>query len=97
MVQFVNSRCSSVMLNYHSITKLIISLTLTPLQCYFFNTPGVDYIYTGSVDLTLGFLLCTKTSGLGTATQCCIRVQCRVLVTNKLSRGGTFKEIKLIK
>ncbi len=26
MVQFVNSRCSSLMLNHHSITKLIISL-----------------------------------------------------------------------
>ncbi len=42
------------MLNHHSITKLIISLTLTLLQCYFFNTLSVDYINTGSVDLTLG-------------------------------------------
>ncbi len=54
MIQFVNSRCSSLMLNHHSITKLIISLTLTLLQCYFFNTPSVDYRNTGSVDLTLG-------------------------------------------
>ncbi len=46
------------MLNHHSITKLIISLTLTLLQCYFFNTLSVDYINTGSVDLTLGVLLC---------------------------------------
>ncbi len=46
------------MLNHHSITKLIISLTLTLLQCYFFNTLSVDYIYTGSVDLTLEVLLC---------------------------------------
>ncbi len=59
MVQFVNSRCSSLMLNHHSITKLIISLTLTLLQCYYFNTLGVDYIYTGSVDLTLEVLLCS--------------------------------------
>ncbi len=58
MVQFVNSRCSSLMLNHHSITKLIISLTSTLLQCYYFNTLGVDYIYTGSVDLTLEVLLC---------------------------------------
>ncbi len=54
VIQFVNSRCYSLMLNHHSITKLIISLTLTLLQCYFFNTPSVDYINTGSVDLTLG-------------------------------------------
>ncbi len=46
------------MLNHHSITKRIISLTLTLLQCYYFNTLGVDYIYTGSVDLTLEVLLC---------------------------------------
>ncbi len=46
------------MLNHHVITKLIISLTLTLLQCYFFNTLSVDYIYTGSVDLTLEVLLC---------------------------------------
>ncbi len=46
------------MLN-HSITKQIISLTLTLTQCYFFNTLSVDYIYTGSVDLTLEVLLCT--------------------------------------
>ncbi len=46
------------MLNHHSITKLIISLTLTLLKCYYFNTLGVDYIYTGSVDLTLEVLLC---------------------------------------
>ncbi len=58
MVQFVNSRCSSLMLNHHSITKLIISLTLTLTQCYFFNTLSVDYINTGSVNLTLGVLLC---------------------------------------
>ncbi len=58
MVQFVNSRCSSLMLNHHSITKQIISLTLTLLQCYYFNTLSVDYIYTGSVDLTLEVLLC---------------------------------------
>ncbi len=58
MVLFVNSRCSSLMLNHHSITKRIISLTLTLLQCYYFNTLGVDYIYTGSVDLTLEVLLC---------------------------------------
>ncbi len=35
VIQFVNSRRSSLMLNHHSITKLIISLTLTLLQCYF--------------------------------------------------------------
>ncbi len=63
MVQFVNSRCSSLMLNHHSITKLIISLTLTLLQCYYFNTLGVDYIYTGSVDLTLEVLLCSNRKG----------------------------------
>ncbi len=48
------------MLNHHSITKVIISLTSTLLQCYYFNTLGVDYIYTGSVDLTLEVLLCTN-------------------------------------
>ncbi len=58
LIQFVNSRCSSLMLNHHSITKRIISLTLTLTQCYFFNTLSVDYIYTGSVDLTLEVLLC---------------------------------------
>ncbi len=59
-IQFVNSRCSSLMLNHHSITKLIISLTLTLLQCYFFNTLSVDSVNTGSVDLTLGVLLFTS-------------------------------------
>ncbi len=50
-------------LNRHSITKLIISLTLTRFQCYFFNTLSVDYIYTGSVDLTLGgFTVCKMTT-----------------------------------
>ncbi len=49
MVQCVNSRCSSLTLNHHSITKLIISLTLTLRQCYFFNTLCVDYIYTVGV------------------------------------------------
>ncbi len=62
MVQFVNSRCSTLMLNHHSITKLIISLTSTLTQSYFFNTLGVDYIYTASVDLTLEVLLCIDTT-----------------------------------
>ncbi len=50
MIQFVNSRYSSLILNHHSVAKLIISLTLTLLKSYFFNTQ--------SVDLTLGVLLC---------------------------------------
>ncbi len=32
MVQYVNSSCSSLIFNHHSISKLIISLTLTLLQ-----------------------------------------------------------------
>ncbi len=60
VVQFVTSRLSSLMLNHHSITKLMISLTLTLLQCYFFNTLSVDYIYTRSVDLTLNFYCVCK-------------------------------------
>ncbi len=46
MVQFVNSRCSSLVHNHHSIAKLIISLTLTLLQSIFLNTLSVDYINT---------------------------------------------------
>ncbi len=57
------------MLNHHVITKLIISLTLTLLQCYFFNTLGVDYIYTGSVDLTLEVLLCTEQTAVSLRPQ----------------------------
>ncbi len=64
MVQYVNSSCSSLIFNHHSISKLIISLTLTLLQGYFFNCLSVDFIYTGSVDLTLGFLLCMKSINL---------------------------------
>ncbi len=50
MIQVVNSRYTSLILNHHSVAKLIISLTLTLLKSYFFNTQ--------SVDLTLGVLLC---------------------------------------
>ncbi len=46
MVQVVNSRCSSLVLNLYSITKLIISLTLTLLQSIFLNTLSVDYMNT---------------------------------------------------
>ena len=35
VILLVNSRCSSLMLNHHLINHLIISLTLTLLQCYF--------------------------------------------------------------
>ncbi len=49
MIQVVNSRYSSLILNHHSVAKRIISLTLTLLKSYFFNTH--------SVDLTLGVLL----------------------------------------
>ncbi len=48
------------MLNHHSITKRMISLTLTLLQCYLFNTLSVDYIYTRTVDLTLNFYCLCK-------------------------------------
>ncbi len=35
VILLVISRCSSLMLNQHLINHLIISLTLTLLQCYF--------------------------------------------------------------
>ncbi len=51
---------SSLILNHHLINHLIISLTLTPLQCYF-NTIWSGTKYTlSSVDLTLGILLCSQ-------------------------------------
>jgi len=42
------------MLNYHSIIHLIISLTLTLLQCSFNTRLRVYIIHTLSVNLTLG-------------------------------------------
>ncbi len=58
----------------------------TPLlQGYFFNSPSVDFIYTGSVDLTLGFLLCMKPINLNGLQSALVAGLLFLLITNRVT------------
>jgi len=59
VILLVNSRCSSLMFNHHLINSLIISLTLTLLQCFFNTIQRGTKCTLSRVDLTLGILLCS--------------------------------------